>query len=606
MKIQNLLLPKIGICTEEELFFRKEENYDREVELLQDQEALLFRNHGTCLFDTYFNSLSISKWKKYTNIGDVELTIYLQGDFEITLLNIELIGDNIARRVVDCQTVHCEDKTLVSLPYKVYEYKGSFTFQLKALSDNSLFFGGYYEAESLKDLKETNIALNICTFKRDPFILKNLDIIKRDIIENQDNPLHNHLHVYVSDNGHSLPIDELNQVNEFHVVQNKNVGGAGGFSRGLIEIMRNKNVYPATHALMMDDDIVIQPESLYRTYAMLCLRKDEYEDMTIGGAMLRIDQPAVQVEAGASWNAGKLVSNKSNLDVSELKNCLYNEVEEYCEFNAWWYCCTPMSVVNEENLPLPIFIRGDDLEYNLRNMKTLVLLNGICVWHEAFEHKYSSFLYYYILRNLLYDNSLHFADYSMLSFLKKLYGQVARELVYYRYKNIDLILRGVSDFYKGVDFLKATDGEALHKEIMGAGYKGVAIEELENAAFHLPLYMESMKEVDSRLHRVFRILTINGYILPIKTQKGKEAKIVSMSQSRPINYYRQGKILNYDPTSGKAFVTERSIKKAISSIVKLLSITFITFMHFSKAKYNFRQKQNEITNIKFWNNYLGE
>lgn len=34
-------------------------------------------------------------------------------------------------------------------------------------------------------------------------------------------------------------------------------------------------------------------------------------------------------------------------------------------------------------------IRGDDIEYGLRNCKRLVTLNGICVWHEPFESKYS-------------------------------------------------------------------------------------------------------------------------------------------------------------------------------------------------------------------------
>mgnify|MGYP006976954123 FL=1 len=108
--------------------------------------------------------------------------------------------------------------------------------------------------------------------------------------------------------------------------------------------------------------------------------------------MLRIDKPNMQVESGASWNAGDLISNKANLNMNVTWDCLFNEIEEYTEFNAWWYCCFPMDVVSEENLPLPIFIRGDDLEYGLRNMKHLILMNGICVWHEPFENKYSSFL----------------------------------------------------------------------------------------------------------------------------------------------------------------------------------------------------------------------
>ena len=65
-----------------------------------------------------------------------------------------------------------------------------------------------------------------------------------------------------------------------------------------------------THALLMDDDIVIEPEALVKTYQILTLLKDEYEDAFIGGAMLRLDKQAIQVEAGASWNGGWLKSLK--------------------------------------------------------------------------------------------------------------------------------------------------------------------------------------------------------------------------------------------------------------------------------------------------------
>ena len=97
---------------------------------------------------------------------------------------------------------------------------------------------------------------------------------------------------------------------------------------------------------------------------------------------------------------------KAGLELESCEACLLNEVEESAEYNAWWYCCFPLEIVTEENLPLPLFIRGDDVEYGIRNMKQLILMNGICVWHEPFENKYSSFLEYYIIRNQLITNAL--------------------------------------------------------------------------------------------------------------------------------------------------------------------------------------------------------
>lgn len=602
MNIQNLLMPKIGLCTEEKMFFRKVRG--SEVRFSVADNSLEFENKAFISFDTYFNGLSIEKWKKYTNIGEVSVVLYLKGCFEVNLFSSEYSGGKVVQTIIYSQVIDSEDKRKYIFKYDVYESKGIFSFSLKALKENSQYYGGYYDAEIDDcDKNDVNIAINICTFKREKYLLRNINALKNFIIENKNHPMYGHLQIFISDNGQTLPIKKLND-NNIHIVKNKNVGGAGGFTRGLIEIMNYKEIYPATHVLMMDDDVIIEPEALYRTYIMLCYRKKEFDDMFIGGAMLRIDRQNIQIESGASWNAGKLISNKTNLNMSLLSSCLINEIEEYVEFNAWWYCCMPMKLVNDNNLPLPIFIRGDDLEYGLRNMKHLVLLNGICVWHEAFENKYSSFLQYYILRNLLYDNALHFEQFKLFDFLKKLYMQTARELVYYRYKNVDLIFKGVENFFDGVDFLKENDGEVLHKMIMDSGYKPQPVEKLENVAFHNHIYNESLKQSEGKIRKLIRFITINGYLLPAKSIKGKTVKVVSMAQCRPINFFREPVVLNYDLASGKGFVTEKSLKQSILCLIKLLNLTIKSILKFNNAKKNFKNRVSEVTNKEFWTEYL--
>ena len=162
---------------------------------------------------------------------------------------------------------------------------------------------------------------------------------------------------------------------------------------------------------------MIQPESIFITWRILTVLKPEFSDTYIGGAMLRLDKQWYQTESGALWNGGNLISRKVGLDLRDLDACLYNEFEEKCDFNAWWYCTIPMKFVNETNLPLPLFIRGDDVEYGLRNMKNLILMNGICVWHEPFEYKFSSSMYYYIFRNRLINNIILEIPYSYKQFL---------------------------------------------------------------------------------------------------------------------------------------------------------------------------------------------
>ncbi|MBP3891991.1 MAG: glycosyltransferase [Solobacterium sp.] len=599
MKLQNLLLPKVGVCTEASLFYHREEDRDREVQFSSENNTLTFVKYAQLFFDSYFNSLSITKWKKYTTVDTFSLTLELSGEFEVFIANSEVINNRVFKKLVSVTRVESEEKKEFTFPIHLYEYKGNINFELKALKDGSVFYGGYYSGEvDEENLNEVNIAINITTFRREPFVKRNIDILRKNIIDNPESELYGHLRVYISDNGQTLPREELNDAH-VRIVPNKNVGGAGGFSRGLMEILRHQDEYPATHALMMDDDIVIEPEALIRTYNVLRCRKPEYSELFVGGAMLRIDSQNIQVESGSSWNAGNLHSNKANVNLTNISEVLNNEIEEYTEFNAWWYCCTPLSVVNMENLPLPIFIRGDDLEYGLRNMKDLFLMNGICVWHEPFEYKYSSFLSYYILRNLLYDNSIHFPNYSKGAFIKRLWRNVGREVIYYRYKNADLLFRGVEDFYKGVDFLKTTDGEALHKEIMGAGYKAVPMDEL-GVVYSVADYNKALKERDANTFlRKLRAFTGNGWLYP-----ARKAKVVPMAQLRPYNLYHVKTAINYDPISGKGFITQKSWKEAFRVTGKLISHTFKALFKFDKAKNDFANRYRELTNEEFWNEYL--
>ena len=66
----------------------------------------------------------------------------------------------------------------------------------------------------------------------------------------------------------------------------------------------------------------------------------------------------------------------------------------------------------------------------------------------------------------------------------------------YRYKNANLLMEGVEDFLRGVNWLMEQDGEALHKEIMQLGYKLQYREDLkENVQFSFPIYEVACKAV---------------------------------------------------------------------------------------------------------------
>lgn len=594
MKIQDILWPKDGICTDAEMYFHS--NYKKSL-VKEGSICILFQKGGIVTTDTYFNSLTIEKWAKYTKVSKVRLTLSLQGKFNVSLCWKQKISERYVERELKNITVDADDRTQIMLEYPE-ETRGMFYFRIEAIEKGGKFFGGYYATEiQEEEIRPVKLGIVICTYKREKYVCDNIRLMNQDIIENPDSPLYGRVEVFISDNGKTLKEYGLTS-DKVHIFPNKNAGGAGGFTRGLIEIFRcpEKGI---THALLMDDDVVIDTSSLLRTAVILSLLKEEYASAFIGGAMLRSDQRNIQVESGASWNAGSLVALKANLDLRLWQSCLINEQEEYREYNAWWYCCFPMELVRADNLPLPVFIRGDDLEYGLRNMKTLILMNGICVWHEPFENKYSSFLEYYIIRNRLIDNSFHFPNWGRKELIRELLREYRREGYLYRYKNVSLYIRGIRDFLKGIDFLEQTDAEDLHKQIMASGYKAVPAEQL-GVPFFYREYKRGCEEKHSLLHEAVRRITFNGYLLP-----AKHVRTVPMAKAREEYVWRARTILFYDIVENKGFVTHRSIRTFIRQGFEVLGMVFTILAKYEKAKQSYIGRGNEIRALAFWEKYLG-
>ena len=601
MILQNLIYPSTDTCTEEKMYFRRSRN----ASYTWTQDFIDIPQGATVEFDTYFNGFSAEKWFKYTEIKRVFLTIKTSGQLRVTLMRKEKMGGEIHTEY--CGEYICDSSQGGPKDF-TYEFKssstaGMFCFTLVGTGEVSRFYGANYNTDiSDSCISKVKIAIDICTYKRERFVESNLRILKEKYLDNQESFLCDKMEIFVSDNAQTLDAKILEN-KKIHIYKNKNVGGAGGFTRGIIEIYKKHKEKNITHILVMDDDVRIEPESIYRTCTLLMCLKEQYKGAFVGGAMLRLDRQYFQVESGAAWNSGNLVSFKHGLDLNTLDACLFNEFEERAQFNAWWYCVFPVNIISETNLPMPIFIRGDDVEFGLRNMRYLILMNGICVWHEPFENKYSSFLYYYVLRNRLIDNSIHNMTVPKDQFKRILYLQVCDEIRIYRYKNAHLLMRGVEDFLKGVNWLAEQDGEKLHKDVMDSGYNMKYLEDLEeNVQFQYPLYEQALRAVPATdlSARIINRCTLNGtYLRPLRGYA--IVPTVNIVQSA---IYRADVVLNYDYASKKGFVTRRDPKEAHSCIKRLKSLYRLIDKRYDEAVKDYSKNFEQLTSMSFWNKYL--
>lgn len=339
-------------------------------------------------FLTYFNSFSAIKWSKYTTIKKVVVDLFVHGEFQIFFV----LQDKKGKRFLLCDRISNEHYVREFPIEKIQE--GVLGFELKALSDGAAFVSGAYYGE-FDSFSRKSIGIGICTFKREKYVQRNIEVLKQITQEIPE------IETLVVDNGRTLTA----QVPGVRIIPNKNFGGSGGFTRSIIEYMERKN--RVDYILLMDDDVVIEPSAVLRTWVFLGGLREEYRDRFLSGAMLIQSRPCVQYENSAYWNRIRLRSKGRDMDMRNAENLVLNECESRKpnQYGAWWYCCIPTQRVTEIGYPLPVFIKGDDIEFGLRNDRPVITMNGIAVWHQDFADKISLVQNYYLDRNMPMMNS---------------------------------------------------------------------------------------------------------------------------------------------------------------------------------------------------------
>lgn len=602
MILQNIVFPKQNVCSETELYYRK---IGIPASDFRNGE-LKFCARQRVNFDTYFNSFSLLKWYKYTNVGNVKLSLFLKGDFRVNLIHITLKdGGDFDYRVLENRVVNSAEKESFTFAYYTDYPWGMLTFTLEALSENGIFYGGYYYTDIDRDLiHNVKIGIGICTYKRESYVKNNMANLCDSIICNPSSPINDKVEVFISDNAQTLNPSDF-KTDKIHIFKNKNTGGSGGFTRSMIEVNNaNENGAGFSHILLMDDDVTFDPESIFRTYSMLALLKPEYINSFVGGAMFRTDKQYLQHASGEYWHGERcesfITTYNSGRDMRQIKNIAENENLTDANYQAWWFCAIPMTVCRKDNLSLPLFIKSDDIEYSIRNLKNLILLNGINVWHESFESKYSASNEYYTVRNYLITSSIHGVGLTPEDIKRYVKNYFFHYLVNFKYLEIKLFFDAVDDFLKGVDYLKSIDLESYHRKIMKDSYKIVDVKDLP-IPFSRELYDKTLASPypKSKLKIFFRKITLNGLLLPSN-------KVVALGMWGGTNTqtYRAKYIIRYEPSTNKGFILERSLKKYIQSCRRYKKILKKIDKQFMRAKSEFYLRAKELENIDFWSTKL--
>jgi len=595
--LQQIQLPRTGE-KEQDLYFRARrglgvfDSINGFIELEKGQELL---------FDTYFNTFSYRKWKKYTCLKNLALSLRLTGTCDVVITRLELnrTGKRVEEYIVYTERLVSGDiPTEFEIQFPPIPEKGTFAFKLYALTDVRFSGGAYITKDSPQ--REVNLALCICTYKREEYLRPNMAMLADKVFLNEDSALREHLFVYIADNGQTLKQEEFG-TDRIKLFPNINTGGSGGFTRGMLEALADREEFNLTHVALMDDDVVFTHHTLERLYAFLRMLRPETADCMIGGAMLNLDDPVELHAAGENFHSYEIVNNKYGLRMNLAEHFLINDMDEPFNTLAWWFCCFPVTQDLKNNLSLPLFFQGDDIDFSVRNSHwPHIVLNGICVWHESFSKKRSSEKAYFWIRNMSVISSVHSPAklFSKRSYKKHVYRLVAYRLLLYRYKEAELMLCAAADFLNGLEWLSKQDPLEINRKVAAMTYALTPVSELP-FGFSWNRYAAALDFDESERRRFKRRITLNGWLL-----RARGDCVIPAAGLCPEHLYRVRRALHYDPETQKGYITQKSWKEAWRVLGKLIVVLWQIGRKFDKTVKRNREIYTTLITKEFWREYL--
>ena len=396
-------------------------------------------------FNTYLSSFYESYWIKHTNIAEVELSITGEGRLWCNIFREAANGgcSLIGRHLIELSP---GGSNQIHLPFQLVQqghgHGGRIFTDLELLTATKISAMSWCTQQ--KPRQEVSLGIGICTFNREPFVARTVGNL---LSAPQEAGV---VSVAVVNQGRALTRDFAALTRtagaRLSVYQQANFGGAGGFTRSAIELLKDRSI---THILFMDDDIELDARHLVTTAAFLRFAR---KPVVVGGHMLDLYRRFMLYEAGNSISPdNQLRPNHHNRDLYELTSLSALSRVASSHFNGWWYAAIPASCFRDFGLPAPIFIRGDDLEYGTRLHRAgveTVSLPPVSVWHEPFYAKPPGWQLYYDLRNRLIFASLY-DDAFALDTPERLLKLLMVHMIRYDYQQAWFMMTALEDFLKG-------------------------------------------------------------------------------------------------------------------------------------------------------------
>ena len=584
--LQHLIFPEQGICTEPDLFF----HLLGAAAFHEKTRSITLDVGAAALFDTYFNAFSVGKWHDACKLEGLFLAVTGRGQVEIKVF--QAVPDRSWEMLVsEVVTLTKVRETLFDLShYAENSTWGVIYFEARAVGPGVVLTSARFLAPGQID-PNVQLALSITTFKREAQVENTARRLAKYF---ETAEFAGQMHVFVIDNGDSAEIPEHEK---FTRLPNTNLGGAGGFTRGMMEA----TAAGFSHVLFMDDDASIPMESLHRTYAFLTLTKDP--KVAIAGAMIN------NTDKWRMWENGAIFDRKcrpqfSGTDLRDRGQLMQMEFESGRSmsskmYGGWWYFAFPVAQVSRH--PFPFFVRGDDVNFSLVNEFHIMTLPGVVSFADDFTDKESPLTWYLDLRShMVHHLTLDKMEIGAVGVAKIGVWFFLRNLAKFQYETIEAILLAWEHVMQGPDyFVKNADAAGPRATI-----KALTRVEAWKPVANLDLTERRRNWIGQRLRRKLYPLTLNGHFLPFFGRWGNRIVVPPMMRGHLDVVWGASRITYLNSNRDKGYtVTQSKLRGAWASI--RLAVVCLRFLAgYSRLRATYRKRYPEITTSTYWRGAL--
>ncbi|WP_158971844.1 hypothetical protein [Chachezhania sediminis] len=590
--LQRFLLPDPAICTEEALYYHAKGPCGWDT-----GSATLTMGPGASIgFGSYFNLFALGKWASACTLDGLVLEVEGEG----------LVQLRVSRAIPDRSWAILTSQVVTLVPGTVHGIdlgalldgdedgeapRGVLCLDITNLGDSARFTGGRFATRAEPESWPA-LTVSITTFKR--------EVQVRDTVARLEDFLAGYDHgdriaVQVVDNGQSAGIEPSAHVRP---MPNRNLGGAGGFARGLLEAQASG----ATHCLFMDDDASFHMENIARAYIFLALAKDS--KTALAGAMINNTHKWAMWENGA-WFDGSCHPMYCGTDLRDFGQVVKMEFDSIANrpdtlYGGWWFFAYRIDQVVHH--PFPFFVRGDDISFSLMNPFQVVTLNGVVSFQDDFTEKESAQTLYLDLRNHLVQHLVTPGlERSALGTSKVALRFILRSCLRLHYESAEAQLMAWRDVMEGPQFFDENIDMSKRRGDIKALMKDEVWGPMQRTKERRRRSVGRRKVIER-----LGLITLNGHLVPFWNTFGDRIE-VPIGQ-RGLVYYCLGAaeatFVNTDRT--RSYTLKHSKRRFFGIMRQALKQTMDFRRDHDAIRARWRQGYDEMTTKAYWEETLAK